>query len=356
MTAPMAFSAPIRLAYRLTRPLFFRYEAERIHVLTVRAIREAGGNPIGRSLLRFGGDVPARPPVTVAGLTFRNRVGIGAGFDKDGVALRGLAALGAGFVEVGTVTPEPQAGNPRPRLFRLTPDEALVNRMGFNNDGAAAAARNVMLDRRYLPEGFVVGVNIGRNRATPPERAVDDYIAAYRLVAPVADFVVVNVSSPNTPGLRDLQDPELLLPLLDGLAEAGERLGVSRPIFVKVAPDLEPAALSALVTRLASGPTSGVVVANTTIERDGLRSGPLAGEPGGLSGRPLLPRTLSRLVTVRQAVGDRLAVIASGGIHSGRDAQAALAAGADLVELWTGLIYQGPSLVGDVVRAVSRGS
>lgn len=350
----MAFSAPIRLAYRLTRPLFFRYEAERIHTLTVRAIREAAGNPMGRALLRFGGDVPARPPVTVAGMTFRNRVGIGAGLDKDGIAVRGFAALGAGFIEVGTVTPEPQAGNERPRLFRLTADEALINRMGFNNDGAAAAARNVMLDRRYLPDGFVVGVNIGRNRGTPPERAADDYVAAHRLVAPVADFIVVNVSSPNTPGLRDLQDPKALMPLLERLAEAGARMGFARPLFVKVAPDLDRAALSALVRRLASGPVSGVVVANTTVARDGLHPGPGAGEEGGLSGRPLLPRTLSQVVAVRQAVGDRLAVVASGGIRSGRDARAVMAAGADLVELWTGLIYEGPSLLGDVVRAVSH--
>jgi dihydroorotate dehydrogenase len=348
----MAFSASIRLAYRITRPLFFRYDAERIHVLTVRAMREAGGNPIGRWLLRFGGDVPATDPVSVAGVTFRSRVGIGAGFDKDGVALRGLASLGAGFVEVGTVTPEPQPGNPLPRLFRLGLDGALINRMGFNNAGAAAAARNVMLARRYLPPGFVVGVNIGRNRTTPPERAAADYLAARRLVAPVADFVVVNVSSPNTPGLRDLQDPALLVPLVERLAEAGEQDGSARPLFVKVAPDLAAAALAELVARLAEGPLSGVVVANTTTTRDGLRAAPFVAEEGGLSGRPLLPRTLAQIVAVRQAVGDRLAIIASGGISSPRDARTAVAAGADPVELWTGLIYAGPSLVGDVVRAI----
>ena len=191
------------LAYGAARPLLFRFDSERIHRLTVDALRIAGENRWGRWALHLAGGTPRRssPWTELLGLRFRNQVGVAAGWDKDAVALRGWAALGFGFAEVGTVTPEPQPGNPRPRLFRLTADRALVNRMGFNNAGAVSLARRVMLARRHLQAGFVVGVNIGRGRETPPERAVDDYVAAARVVAPVADYLVVNVSSPNTPGL-----------------------------------------------------------------------------------------------------------------------------------------------------------
>ncbi len=212
----------------------------------------------------------ARPdgtaPATLLGLEFRNRVGVGAGFDKDAVALRGWEALGLGFIEVGTVTPLAQGGNPRPRLFRLPSDEALINRMGFNNAGAAALARNVMLARRHLPAGFVVGVNIGRGAATPADQAIADYLAAFRLVAPVADYVAINVSSPNTPGLRDLQQPDLLRELLATLRAAGEREAAARPLLVKLAPDLEPDAFAALVATAAED-ADGLILSNTTTAR-----------------------------------------------------------------------------------------
>jgi dihydroorotate dehydrogenase len=251
------------------------------------------------------------------------------------------------------VTPLPQPGNDRPRLFRLPEDDALINRMGFNNAGAAALARTVMLARRRLPRGFAVGVNIGRGRATVPDEALDDYLAAHRLVAPVADYLALNVSSPNTPGLRDLQDAAWLTRLLTDLAEAGRRLGCPRPLVVKLAPDLSPGELDELVTALAGSPAAGVILSNSSTEREGLRS-PLAGEVGGLSGPPLLPGMLSAVARARELAGDRLAIIASGGIAVAADVDAAYAAGADLVQLWTGLVYSGPGLIGEAARVEAR--
>jgi dihydroorotate dehydrogenase len=334
------------IAYRVARPLLFAFEPERIHRLTVAGLRFAGARAIGRALLRLAGGVHADGDraVNLLGLTFRNRVGIGAGFDKDARAIRGWAALGAGFVEFGTVTPQAQAGNPRPRLFRLKADDALVNRMGFNNAGAAALAREVMLVREKLPPQFVVGVNIGRGAATPPERALDDYLEAFRLVAPVADYVAVNVSSPNTPGLRDLQDPQRLTDLLAALRRAGEGLGHPRPLLVKLAPDLAPAEFDALVAALATA-ADGLILSNTTTARDGLHSAQ-RDETGGLSGRPLQPRMLGAVRRAR-AVAPSLPIMASGGMFSATDVAEAHAAGADLVQLWTGLVYRGPGLVGE---------
>ena len=333
------------LAYRVARPLLFTFEPERIHRLAITALRIAGAHALGRALLRLAGGVhgDADGAVELVGLTFRNRVGIGAGFDKDARAIRGWAALGAGFVEVGTVTPEAQAGNPRPRLFRLKEDDALINRIGFNNAGAAALAREVTLARETLPGGFVVGVNIGRGAATPPERALDDYLEAHRLVAPVADYVAINVSSPNTPGLRDLQDPQRLTDLLAMLRHAGEQLGHQRPLLVKLAPDLDGDAFDDLVRALATT-AHGLILSNTTTARDDLRS-PGRIEAGGLSGRPLLPRMLGAVRRARE-LAPAMPIIASGGIFGRPDVADAYAAGADLVQLWTGLVYAGPGLIG----------
>jgi dihydroorotate dehydrogenase len=339
-------------AYRPVRPILFRFEPEWIHRLTIQALRFAGGNPLGRSAAAVLGGVRRQTPVEVAGMQLRNRVGVGAGFDKDGVALPGWAALGLGFAEVGTVTPLPQPGNPRPRLFRLSVDGALINRMGFNNAGAAAVARNVMLARRHLPSGFRIGVNLGRNRATPPERTLDDYLATRRLVAPVADYLAVNVSSPNTPGLRDLQDPERLRALLTALQDAGARAGEPRPLFVKLAPDLESGALERLLGLLVELEVAGVILANTTLRRDGLRSpAAITGRDGGLSGAPLLPMTLAAVRRAGEIVGGRVAIVASGGIRCAEDVAILREAGADLVQLWTGLIFRGPGLIGEAVAA-----
>ena len=340
--------------YRLVRPVLFRFEPEWIHGLTLDALHLAGINPAGRAVASFLGGAPRDgDPVEIAGIRFRTRVGVAAGFDKDGVALRGWAALGLGFAEVGTVTPLPQGGNRRPRLFRLPADQALINRMGFNNAGAAAVARNVMLARRHLPPDFVVGINLGRGRHTPDERAIDDYCAAHRLSAPVADYLVINVSSPNTPGLRDLQDPARLQDLLHALAGEGDRLRCRRPLFVKLAPDLPRAALDAALDALTHAPAAGVILANSSLERRGLHSDRnIASEQGGLSGAPLLPRVAQLIGQARERVGGGLAIMASGGIHSAEDAVRLREAGADLVQLWTGLVYRGPGLVGETTRAL----
>ena len=326
-------------AYRAARPLLFLTDAERIHHLTLRIL----GSSAGRMLAAIASGVgdPAISPVELMGLRFRNRVGLGAGFDKDGVAIEGWAALGFGFVELGTVTPRPQAGNPRPRLFRLPKDAALVNRMGFNNAGADALAGRIAAARPRLPAGFVIGVNIGRNR----DGGVDDYPAAARSVASVADYLAVNVSSPNTPGLRDLEDPARLRDLLALVRDAAP----DRPIVVKLSPDLTHNRRADIIRAL-PGSADGVILSNTTTNRVGRRSSS-AGEPGGLSGAPLRHGMLAATEEARRIAGRDLAIIASGGIGSGAEASAAVAAGADLVELWTGMIYRGPGLIGEAVAA-----
>jgi dihydroorotate dehydrogenase len=343
-------------AYRLARPLLFRFDPERIHRWTLRGLRGAGEHRLGRAALAIAGGRGRRMGIIeVGGLTLRNRVGVAAGYDKNGVALRGWAALGLGFAEVGTVTPLAQPGNPRPRLFRLSRDEALVNRMGFNNAGAAELARHVMLARPWLPSGFAVGVNIGRNKDTPDAAAISDYTAAYRVVAPIADYVAVNVSSPNTPGLRAMQAADTLAGLLRELVAQSRRLGVARPLLVKLAPDMDDATLLSVARVACDSGAAGLILANTTTSRMGLVSHDRdASEAGGLSGRPLLARRLSLVTAVRRELGAGPVLIASGGISSGQDAVAAIEAGADLVQLWTGLVYRGPGLIGEAIAATQR--
>jgi dihydroorotate dehydrogenase len=329
-------------AYRAVRPLFFALDPEQVHHLALSLL----ASPIGRALAPFasgaGGSHPW--PAELMGLRFRNRVGVGAGFDKDGIGIRGWAALGFGFVELGTVTPRPQSGNPRPRLFRLPADQALINRMGFNNAGADALAARIAEAKPHLPPGFVVGVNIGRNR----DGDVDDYPAAARAVAGVADYLAVNVSSPNTPRLRDLEDPERLPELLATVRDAAP----SRPLVVKLSPDLTHNRRADIIRAL-PGAADGVIVSNTTTVRVGHRSRS-ADEGGGLSGAPLRPRTLAATAEARRIAGDRLAIIASGGLDSADSARAAVDAGADLVQLWTGMIYAGPDLIGQAIRSTRR--
>ncbi len=329
-------------AYRAVRPLLFASDPEATHHLTLRLL----GSTAGRWLAPIASGVARADaaPIELMGLRFRNRIGLGAGFDKDGLAIRGWAALGFGFVELGTVTPRPQPGNPRPRLFRLAADEALINHLGFNNAGADALARRVADARPHLPPGFVVGVNIGRNRDTPDEDAAADYAAAARAVSGVADYVAINVSSPNTPGLRDLQDPARLIGLLESVADAA----AGRPVLVKLSPDLGSERRDALVDALRDSPIRGLILSNTTTKRVGLRS-PAAGEPGGVSGRPLRALTVEAVAAARARVGEGLTIIGTGGIAAGADAQALFDAGADLVQLWTGMIYAGPGLIGDAM-------
>ena len=327
-------------AYRAVRPLLFGIEPERVHHLALATL----GSPIGRTLAPLASGVRHAPDASadLFGLHFRNRVGLAAGFDKDGLAIRGWAALGFGFVELGTVTPRPQPGNSPPRLFRLPHDQAIINRMGFNNAGADALAQRIADARHDLPEGFVVGVNIGRNR----DGDADDYAAAARSVAEVADYLAINVSSPNTPGLRQLQDPDRLAAILESVAVAAP----ARPLMVKLSPDLSEEERSTLLNRLERSPAASVIVSNTTVTRPNLRSRALAQEAGGMSGAPLLPMTLR---AIEQCRGRGLGIVASGGIGSAGDARAAVDAGADLVQLWTGLIYSGPGLVDDAIGATA---
>jgi dihydroorotate dehydrogenase len=326
-------------AYRAVRPLLFLADPESIHHLTLRLLETAPG----RALAPIASGAP-RPddPIELMGLRFRNRVGLAAGFDKDGRAIRGWAALGFGFVELGTVTPRPQPGNKRPRLFRIPGDEALINRMGFNNEGADALARRIEEARPDLPPGFVVGVNIGRNR----DGGVEDYPAAARSVASVADYLAINVSSPNTPGLRQLQAPAQMLGITREVAEAAP--GV--PLLVKLSPDLSDDERHALLAGVADAPLAGLIVANTTVTRN-VRHRRLAPEPGGLSGRPLREMALHGVMESR---GRGLVLIGSGGVGSGEDAASLREAGADLVQLWTGMIYAGPGLIGAAIRATQR--
>ena len=287
--------------------------------------------------------------VRALGLEFPGPLGLAAGFDKDARATRGLGALGFGFVEVGTVTAQAQPGNPRPRMFRLSADRALVNRMGFNNAGAAAAAARLRGQTRATGarRGPVVGVNIGKTKAVPEQDAAADYAASARAVAGVADYVVVNVSSPNTPGLRDLQAADRLRPVLVAVREALDASAASRrvPLLVKIAPDLADADVNAVADLALELGLDGIIATNTTVSRDGLASPPsqvAAAGAGGLSGPPLRARALAVLVRLRARAGDRLVLIAAGGIETPDDAWERLQAGATLVQAYTGFIYGGP--------------
>jgi dihydroorotate dehydrogenase len=335
-----------RLLYRV---VLRRVPAEAAHLTAFALIRGVARVPGAAWLLRRW--LGPRDPVLrvrALGLSFPGPVGLAAGFDKDARATRGLAALGFGFVEVGTVTARPQPGNPRPRMFRLTADRALVNRMGFNNAGAAAAATRLGRSRgRRSREGPVVGVNIGKSRAAPDEEAAADYAASARAVAAVAGYVVVNVSSPNTPGLRDLQAADRLRPVLVAVRSALDAAVPGRrvPLLVKIAPDLADAEVDAVADLALELGLDGIIATNTTVSRDGLASPAAevaAAGAGGLSGPPLRARALEVLTRLRARAGDRLVLIAAGGIETPDDAWERLRAGATLVQAYTGFVYGGP--------------
>jgi dihydroorotate dehydrogenase len=338
--------------YRLVRPLLFLLPAETAHRLTFALLRIAlAPRPVRAVVRRL---LAPRDPVLrteAFGRTFASPVGLAAGFDKDAAGFAQLGALGFGFVEVGTVTPEPQAGNPRPRLFRLKRDRALLNRLGFNNRGAAAARRR--LERRRPDDGLVVGVNVGRNKATPDERAVDDYVHAATTLAPVADYLVVNVSSPNTPGLRDLQAVERLRPLLTAVREAVP----GTPLLVKIAPDLADDDVDAVADLALELGLDGIVATNTTVDRTQLAT-PAADldalGPGGVSGKPLRARSLDILRRLRGKVGERLVLVSVGGIEDADEAWTRIEAGATLVQLYTGLIYGGPRVPARIARGLAE--
>lgn len=316
-------------------------DAEAAHEFGIKALKGGLASPFYVADRTFG-----LAPTTGFGLTFTNPLGVAAGFDKNGVVVDQLASLGFGFVEVGTVTLETQTGNSKPRLFRLPDDKALINRLGFNNDGARVVAeRLAKLDRKC-----VVGVNIGKNKDVPNEQAIANFVGCLEIVHPVADYIVVNVSSPNTPGLRDLQRPEHLSKLLNSLQDANAKLG-RKPLLVKIAPDVTDSDLLAMLDTLEECAIDGIVATNTTVAREG----PIAtnaGEEGGLSGRPLFQRSNDLLAIL--AGRTRLPVIGVGGIFSGKDAFDKIEAGATLIQAYTGFIYGGPAFPREVLQELAR--
>ncbi len=337
--------------YGLARPFLFALDAERAHGAGLRAIETAYRTGTSALLARR----PA-PLVTKAfGLAFPNPVGLAAGLDKNGAHIDALLALGFGFVEVGTVTPRPQAGNPKPRMFRLPQQRAVINRLGFNNGGVDTLIANVQRARR---QGGLLGINIGKNKDTPNESAADDYLFCLERVYPLADYITVNISSPNTAGLRELQEEQALRQLIGTLREAQERLGAQHgkrvPMLVKVAPDLSDADIDAVCRVLADLSVDGVIATNTTVARNLIHTHPHAAQAGGLSGAPLMGQATLVLRRMRARLPDTIPLIGVGGITSGADAVAKVSAGAALTQLYTGLVYRGPALVHDCVEAIRR--
>lgn len=337
--------------YRVLRYLLFCLPAETSHTLGLAALTLLYRSGLIR-LFRARAEGPAQ---TLFGLTFPNPVGLAAGLDKNGDHIDALGALGFGFIEVGTVTPRPQPGNPRPRLFRLQRDQAIINRMGFNNKGLAHMVERLRT-RRYKG---VVGVNIGKNRDTPVDRALDDYRSCLEAVYPHADYVVVNLSSPNTPGLRELQFGDHLHALLSGLN--GSRIALANesgrrvPLLVKIAPDMEEADIEHVAKALLAHEIDGVIATNTTVERPGLQDGRFADEAGGLSGRPLQPASTRVIRSLTRALQGRIPVIGVGGIHDAASAREKRAAGAALLQVYTGFIYAGPEVIDVAIKGYESG-
>jgi dihydroorotate dehydrogenase len=338
------------LPYALARPFLFGLDPETAHELTLGSLARLQGTPLRWAYCN--GFVP--DPVELAGLRFPNRVGLAAGLDKNARCIDALGAMGFGFVEVGTVTPKAQPGNPRPRMFRLPEANALINRLGFNNEGLAAFVANVQRSG-FRQQGRLLGLNIGKNAATPIEHATGDYLTCLDGVYPHADYVTVNISSPNTTNLRALQSDEALDALLSAIATRREELarehGLRVPVFVKIAPDLDEAQVDVIAATLRRHGMDGVVATNTTIARDKVRGLRHAEETGGLSGGPVLEASNRVIAQLRAALGSGYPIIGVGGVLSEQDALSKLHAGADVVQIYTGLIYRGPGLVDEIARA-----
>lgn len=338
--------------YSLARNFLFSKDAEQAHGLALRGLEAAYRTGATRLLGRKSAPLPTK----ALGLTFPNPVGLAAGLDKNGEHVDALLALGFGFVEIGTVTPRPQEGNPRPRLFRLPQANAVINRMGFNNAGVDALVRNVQRARRK-GDG-VLGINIGKNKDTPNEYAASDYLYCLERVYPLADYVTVNISSPNTAGLRELQEEQALRHLLGQLREMQEKLatrhGKRVPMLVKIAPDLSDDDIDASARVLADMQVDGVIATNTTVQRFGVEGFAHGNEAGGLSGAPLMESSTHVLRRLRARLPEQIPLIGVGGILSGADAVAKMAAGASLVQTYSGLVYRGPQLIGECVEAIRR--
>jgi dihydroorotate dehydrogenase len=340
-----------KLLYALARPLLFSLDPETAHNLTLPALRRAAAMGLTGIVKK-----PLPDPRTVMGITFPNPVGLAAGLDKDGAYIDGLAALGFGSIEIGTVTPRAQPGNPRPRMFRLPAARAIINRMGFNNGGVDAFVANVQASRFYQERQGVLGLNIGKNADTPIERAADDYVACLRKVYPYASYVTVNISSPNTKNLRQLQGASELDALLSQLKEEQSRLadkyGNYVPLALKIAPDVDGDQIRNIGGALIRHGIDGVIATNTTLNRRDVEGMRHANEQGGLSGAPVFDLSNIVIRALKAEVGDQVPIIGVGGILSGRDAKAKIAAGAQLVQLYSGLIYRGPALVRECADAL----
>lgn len=340
--------------YRLVKPVFFKFDPENVHHFVVKRLKWFNDVfPFGKSVLRGAYDVSLKGlEREVFGLKFKNPVGLAAGFDKNGEYVEALSNLGFGFIEVGTVTPLPQPGNDKPRMFRLPEDAALINRMGFNNKGVDTMAERLRLLKDKHPE-IIVGGNIGKNKNTANENATCDYVKCFDRLFDVVDYFVVNVSSPNTPGLRALQEKEPLMELLNTLQKRNHKDGISRPILLKIAPDLTNEQLDDIIEIVKVTAIAGVIATNTTISREGLYSAEnLKGEMGGLSGKPLTKRSTEVIRYLSEKSGKAFPIIGVGGIHSAEDAKEKLDAGASLVQLYTGFIYEGPGLIKNICKAL----
>ena len=337
--------------YAFSRPLLFWLDPERAHGLGLAGLQAA--HRCGLSSLLA---TPPKPlPTKAFGLTFPNPVGLAAGLDKDGVHIDALMALGFGFIEIGTTTPRAQPGNPKPRMFRLPEQQAIINRLGFNNEGVDALVRNVGRARRNRA---LLGINIGKNKDTPNESAESDYLFCLERVYPLADYITVNISSPNTAGLRELQEEQALRRLVGSLREAQEKLGAQHgkrvPMLVKIAPDLSDGDIEAAGRVLGDLQVDGVIAGNTTISRDGVEGARFAAEVGGLSGAPLMGKSTAVLRMLRTRLPEAIPLVGVGGILHGADAATKQAAGATLMQFYTGLIYRGPALIGECVDALRR--
>ena len=336
--------------YSLTRPFLFALDAEAAHGAGLRAIELAyrtGMNPLLASR-------PKPLPTPAFGIDFPNPVGLAAGLDKNAAHVDALASLGFGFIEVGTITPKPQPGNPKPRMFRLPEHQAVINRLGFNNGGVDALLKNLDC-ARYTG---VLGINIGKNKDTPNDRAVDDYLVCLRAVYERASYITVNISSPNTTGLRDLQEEDTLRRFIGTLREEQEKLGANsrrKPMLLKIAPDLTESEMDAIAEVLLASGIDGLICTNTTIDRDPVQGHRHAAETGGLSGAPVFAKSTAVLAGMAKRTNGRLPIVGVGGIVKGADAQAKIAAGATLVQFYTGLIYRGPELIGESVEAIRAG-